>query len=207
MRQNEGMRLLGYTRVSTAGQDAQLQVDALASAGVEPRDIFADVTSGSRSAATRPAMARLLEYATAGDTVVVWRVDRLGRSLIDVLKTVTLLREKNIGVRSVRDGIDPNTASGRLMLNMLATLAEYERELITERVNAGIAAARGSGTRFGRPPVDPKQTTEKLAVAAEARAKGRTAEQAARLVGWSRATLYRHQAAADRATAGADPQG
>lgn len=180
-----------------------MQVDALASAGVEPRDIFADVTSGSRVAATRPGMARLLQYATAGDTVVVWRVDRLGRSLIDVLNTVNLLRERNISVRSVQDGIDPATTSGRLMLNMLATLAEYERELITERVNAGIAVARESGTRFGRPPVDPKEITEKLTVAAEARAKGRTAEQAARLVGWSRATLYRHQAAARQAEAAA----
>ena len=79
---------------------------------------------------------------------------------------------------------------------MLATLAEYERELITERVNAGIAAARQNGTRFGRPPVDPAVITEKLDIARDARAKGRTAEEAAQLVGWSRATLYRHQQAA-----------
>ncbi len=193
------MRQLGYTRISTPSQDAQLQVDALVAAGVEPRDIFADVTSGSRVATKRPGMGRLLKYATAGDTVVVWRVDRLGRSLIDILNTVKLLQDKGIGVRSVQDGIDPATTSGRLMLNMLATLAEYERELITERVNAGIAAARQSGTRFGRPPVDPQVIAEKLAVATEARAKGRTAADAARLVGWSRATLYRHQAEAAHA--------
>ncbi|HEV7147089.1 MAG TPA: recombinase family protein, partial [Pedococcus sp.] len=190
------MRQLGYTRISTPNQDAQLQVDALVAAGVEPRDIFADVTSGSRVAAKRPGMGQLLKYATAGDTVVVWRVDRLGRSLIDVLNTVKLLQDNGIGVRSVQDGIDPATTTGRLMLNMLATLAEYERELITERVNAGIAAARQSGTRFGRPPADPKVIAEKLDVATEARAKGRTAADAARLVGWSRATLYRHQAEA-----------
>lgn len=195
MRQTGGMRQLGYTRISTPNQDAQLQVDALVAAGVEPRDIFSDVTSGSRVATKRPGMRHLLQYATAGDTVVVWRVDRLGRSLIDVLNTVKLLQDNGIGVRSVQDGIDPATTTGRLMLNMLATLAEYERELITERVNAGIVAARKAGTRFGRPPVDPKVITEKLAVAAEARAKGRTAADAARLVGWSRATLYRHQAA------------
>lgn len=190
------MRLLGYTRVSTAGQDARLQLDALVSVGVEPRDVFADVTSGSRAAIERPGMRRLLDYAAPGDTVVVWRVDRLGRSLIDVLNTVNQLRESHIEVRSVQDGIDPATSSGRLMLNMLATLAEYERELITERVNAGIAAARASGTRFGRPPVDPTVIAEKLSIAADARAKGRTAADAARLVGWSRATLYRHSAAA-----------
>lgn len=95
------MRRLGYTRVSTRSQDARLQVDALVADGVEPRDIFADVTSGSRTAISRPGMARLLEHATAGDTVVVWRVDRLGRSLIDVLNTVKLLRENGIGIRSV----------------------------------------------------------------------------------------------------------
>lgn len=187
------MRLLGYTRVSTASQDARLQLDALAGVGVEPRDVFADVTSGAKNAVGRPAMRRLLDYATAGDTVVVWRVDRLGRSLIDVLNTVNLLREAGIGIRSVQDGIDPDTSSGRLMLNMLATLAEYERELITERVNAGIAAAKASGTVFGRPRVQPAVIAEKLAIVNDARAKGRTATDAAQLVGWSRATFYRHQ--------------
>lgn len=190
------MRHLGYTRVSTATQDAQLQLDALLDAGVQRRDVFSDVTSGSRTAIERPGMKRLLDYVEEGDTVVVWRIDRLGRSLIDVLNTVNLLREQGVKVRSLSDGIDPETTSGRLMLGMLSTLAEYERELIVERVNAGIAAAKQSGTRFGRPPVDPVVIAEKLAIARDARAKGRTAEQAARLVGWSRATLYRHQHAA-----------
>ncbi|HHX48053.1 MAG TPA: recombinase family protein, partial [Brevibacterium sp.] len=147
------MRLLGYTRVSTATQDAQLQVDALVEGGVQKRDVFSDVTSGSRTAIERPGMKRLLDYAEDGDTVVVWRIDRLGRSLLDVLNTVTLLRGQGVKIRSVSDGIDPETTSGRMMLGMLATLAEYERELITERVNAGIAAAKQNGTRFGRPPV------------------------------------------------------
>ena len=190
------MRHLGYTRVSTATQDAQLQLDALLGAGVQKRDVFSDVTSGSRTAIERPRMKRLLDYAEEGDTVVVWRIDRLGRSLIDVLNTVNLLRDQGVKIRSLSDGIDPETTSGRLMLGMLATLAEYERELIIERVNAGIAAAKQSGTRFGRPPVDPAVIAEKLAIAQDARAKGRTSEQAARLVGWSRATLYRHQHAA-----------
>ena len=141
-------------------------------------------------------MKRLLDYAQDGDTVVVWRIDRLGRSLIDVLNTVNLLREQGVKIRSISDSIDPETSSGRMMLGMLATLAEYERELITERVKAGIAAAKQNGTRFGRPPVDPAVIAEKLAIAEDARTKGRTAEAAARLVGWSRATLYRHQQAA-----------
>ncbi|MEJ6490795.1 recombinase family protein [Leucobacter sp. USCH14] len=191
------MRLLGYTRVSTVSQDARLQLDALRTEGVQNRDVFSDVTSGSRAAIKRPGMKKLLEYAEPGDTVVVWRIDRLGRSLIDVLNTVNLLRERGVKVRSVSDGIDPETSSGRLMLGMLATLAEYERELITERVNAGIAAAKQNGTKFGRPPVNPSVIEEKLQIVREARAKGRTAVDAANLVGWSRATLYRYQRGAD----------
>lgn len=189
------MAILGYTRISTAGQDDQLQRDALTAAGVQARDIYSDVTSGSKVATTRPGMQKLMGYAQSGDTIVVWRIDRLGRSLLDVLNTVNGLRDKGIMVRSIADGIDPETTTGRLMLNMLATLAEYERELIVERVNAGITAARGAGTVFGRPPTDPALTAEKLQIVAKARAGGKTAQQAAQLVGWSRATLYRHQQA------------
>ncbi|WP_422935010.1 recombinase family protein [Sinomonas sp. P47F7] len=198
------MRLLGYTRVSTVSQDARLQLDALRGVGVESRDVFSDVTSGSRTAVQRPGMKRLLDYAEPGDTVVVWRIDRLGRSLSDVLNTVNLLRESGVKIRSVSDGIDPETSSGRMMLGMLATLAEYERELIVERVNAGIAAAKQNGTRFGRPPLNHDVVAEKLAIVNDARAKGRTAEDAAKLVGWSRATLYRHRLAASSRPAGAD---
>lgn len=89
--------------------------------------MFSDVTSGAKNAVERPAMKKLLDYVESGDTVVVWRIDRLGRSLIDVLNTVNQLRERGIKVRSITDGIDPETSSGRLMLGMLATLAEYER--------------------------------------------------------------------------------
>lgn len=128
------MRSLGYTRVSTVSQDARLQLDALMAAGVEARDVFSDVTSGARAAIKRPGMKKLLDYATEGDTVVVWRIDRLGRSLIDVLNTVNLLRERGVKVRSVSDGIDPETSSGRMMLGMLATLAEYERNGTDARI-------------------------------------------------------------------------
>ncbi|WP_104102700.1 recombinase family protein [Cryobacterium sp. M96] len=181
---------------------AELQLDALAAAGVQKRDVFADIPPGSETAIERPGMTKLLEYADPDDTVMVWRVDRLGRSLIDVLNTVTLLRERGVNVRSISDGIDPATTTGRLMLNMLATLAEYERELIVERVTSGIATARQSGTRFGRPFSDPAVIADKLAIATAARAKGRTTEDAAHLVGWSRATLYRHQQASSSRESG-----
>ncbi|WP_404501112.1 recombinase family protein [Arthrobacter sp. GAS37] len=192
------MAYLGYTRISTAGQDDQLQRDALTAAGVQARDIYSDVSSGSKEAKSRPGMQKLMDYAQTGDTIVVWRVDRLGRSLLDVLNTVNGLRDKGIMLRSIADGIDPDTTSGRLMLNMLSTLAEYERELIVERVNAGIAAARGAGAVFGRPPNNPVVTAEKLKIAASARAEGKTAQQAAELVGWSRATLYRAMKTTDQ---------
>lgn len=188
------MALLGYTRISTVHQDDELQRDALRKLGVEVDHIYSDVVSGTKEARTRPGMQRLLGFARPGDTVVVWRIDRLGRSLLDVLATVHELRERNIAVQSISDGIDPATTTGRLMLNMLGTLAEYERELIVERVNAGLAASRKAGTVFGRPVSDPKVIGEKLEVVWAARARGKSAAEAARLVGWSRATLYRHQA-------------
>ena len=187
------MRLLGYTRVSTNNQDPQLQIDSLLSIGVQKRDIYSDVMSGRKNAADRPGMQKLLEHSDEGDTIVVWRIDRLGRSLLDVLHTVSGLQERGIQVRSISDGIDPANPTGRLMLNLLATLAEYERELIVERVRAGVASAQEAGAKFGRPRSDPAVVAEKLAVVAAARAEGKTAEAAAGLVGWSRPTLYRHQ--------------
>lgn len=188
------MTTFGYTRISTSGQDAQLQLDALREVGIEAQNIHSDVITGTSRAAVRPGMHALLEQLAEGDTVVVWRVDRLGRSLIDVLNTVDLLKARGVGIRSISDGIDPRTSSGRLLLNLLATLAEYERELIVERVNAGIAVARRSGVRFGRPHADPVAIAAALAVIEHARREGQTVVDAAALVGWSRATYYRWRA-------------
>src|SRR5690625_6249824 len=106
MRHDHVMRLLGYTRVSTAGQDPALQLDALLAAGVQQRDVVSDVTSGVKSAAERPGMKTLLSYAEPEDTVVVWRIDRLWRSLIDVLNTVDLLRGRGEKIQCVYDGVD-----------------------------------------------------------------------------------------------------
>ncbi|MDA8046058.1 MAG: recombinase family protein [Actinomycetota bacterium] len=130
--------------MSRAGQDARLQLDALVEAGVQKRDVFADVTSGTRAGVDRPGMAKLLAYAEPGDTVVVWRVDRLGRSLIDVLNTVNLLREREVNLRSVLDAIDLPTTAGRMMLNM-AMVAEFEADLIRTRTSDGIGVAWARG--------------------------------------------------------------
>ena len=191
LRHDEFMRLLGYTRVSTSNQDPQLQIDSLLSIGVQKRDIFSDVMSGRKNAADRPGMQKLLEHAVEGDTIVVWRIDRLGRSLLDVLNTVTGLRDAGIQVRSISDGIDPAKATGRLMLNMLATLAEYERELIVERVRAGVAVAQDAGPSSGGqgdPAVWPRSS--RSLPPPEPRERPRKQQH---LVGWSRPTLYRHQ--------------
>jgi DNA invertase Pin-like site-specific DNA recombinase len=104
-----------------------------------------------------------------------------------------MLGERGISLRSVQDSIDPTTTNGRHRLNLVASLAEYERHLSSERIAAGMTAARQAGTKFGRPPVDPDAVNEKLRVVEQARARGLTAADAAQLVGWSRATLYRHQ--------------
>jgi DNA invertase Pin-like site-specific DNA recombinase len=197
------MALLGYTRVSTSLQDPALQRNALLELGVHADRIFSDVVTGTRGDAQRPAWSKLSGYAREGDIVVVWRIDRLGRSLVDVLSTVAELRERGIEVRSISDGIDPSTPTGRLMLGLLGTLAEYERELIRERVNAGIAAAKAGGVVFGRPAPDPDAVAAKLAVAREAiRTMGKSVPQAAAMVGWSKSTFYRHGGAGEASVRG-----
>ena len=185
------MSLLGYIRVD--GQDARPQLAAVMSAGVEPLGVYSDVFSDGKGALDSPALQRLLDCAVEGDTVVVWRIDRLGRSLSEVLDTVTLIRERGIHLRSLQDGIDSRTAQGRLMLNLLGTLAEYDRHLASERIAAVMASSRQTGTRLGRPPAEPEAIRDKIRAVEDARARGLSAADAAHLVGWSRATFYRHQ--------------
>jgi DNA invertase Pin-like site-specific DNA recombinase len=155
-------------------------------------------TLGGRDLRRREAIRRSRHEPPSGarkegETIVVWRSDRLGRSIINAVDTVAMLGEGGISLCAVQDGIDPSTPNGRLMLNLLASLAEYERHLISERIAAGMTAARQTGTQLGRPPADPDAAHEKLRIVEQARARGLTAAHAAQLVGWSRATLYRHQ--------------
>lgn len=185
------MELLGYARTGTMDWDVTPQTDALVSAGVDASGVFCDVDAMMTT--DRPGMRSLLEHAEVGDTIVVWRLDRLGRSLREVLETVGMLVERGILLRSLQDGVDPSTTHGRLMLGLLSSLAEYERHLTSERIAAGMASARQTGTRLGRPPVDPETIRDKVLAVEDARARGLTAANAARSVGWSRATFYRHQ--------------
>ncbi|GAA2131804.1 recombinase family protein [Nocardioides bigeumensis] len=186
--------LVGYARVSSGEhQRHDLQIDALIAAGVEPSNIFTDTISGASVAASRPGLSQALAHCGPNSTLVVWRIDRLGRSLVDVVSTVESLIERGVAVRSISDGIDPDTPHGRLLLNLLCSCAQFERDLIRARVQAGMDSARRRGVRFGRPAPDPVEVGAKVRMARRAMAEdGLPAADAARLVGWSRSTLYRH---------------
>ena len=178
---------LGYARVSTLEQDPALQHDALRAAGVER--IFTDQASGVLT--ERPQLSALLEQLRPGDTLVVWRLDRLGRSTSHLIQTVTALEERGIGFASLTEAIDTTTPAGRLLFGVLASLAAFERDLIRERTLAGLAAARARGKVGGRPTL---MTEDKLSVARRMLAEGRPKSTIAATIGVSRATLYAHLA-------------
>lgn len=139
--------LIGYARVSTDDQQLALQVDALTQAGCDR--LFTDVGSGARF--DRPGLQDALAYARPGDVLVVWRLDRLGRSLVDLVGLVNTLRDRSIGFKSLQEAMDTTTPGGQLVFHLFAALAEFERALIRERTQAGLHAARARGHRGGRP--------------------------------------------------------
>ena len=151
-------RLIGYARVSTSGQELNLQLDALKHAGIPDKLIFIDKASGSKS--ERPGLIACMKELKSGDTLVIWRLDRLGRSLKHLIEIVEELKGRGVGFRSISDGgIDTATASGEMVFNIFATLAQFERRLIQERTQAGLKAARSRGKKGGRPKIstnDPK---------------------------------------------------
>lgn len=185
----------GYTRTSTTDkQDDDLQRRALMDAGVSEKRIYSDQISGSKETRTRSGWSSLDERLEDDDELVVWRIDRIGRSMIDVITTVKNLTDRGVLVRSLSDRIDPSTREGRLMLNLMATFAEYERELIQERVQAGVDAARSRGVRFRRPAPDPEKATRNLRIVQRLVEKdGLSVVEAAKTIGWSKATYYRHR--------------
>lgn len=139
--------LIGYARISTHDQDLQLQMDALNAVGCET--IYQDTASGS--IAERPGLAEALAYVRTGDALVVWRLDRLGRSLRHLIKVAADLETRGVGLQSLQESIDTTTPGGRLIFHVFGALAEFERALIRERTLAGLAAARARGKRGGRP--------------------------------------------------------
>lgn len=140
--------LIGYARVSTDEQSLDLQIDALERAGCER--IFRD-SGVSGALANRPALDRAIKCLQPGDTLVTWRLDRLGRSLSHLISAVSALEKMGVGFTSVTEAIDTRTASGRLLFHVMGALAEFERSLISERTKAGMAAARARGKVLGRP--------------------------------------------------------
>src|SRR5437588_2698376 len=139
--------LIGYARVSTQDQTLDLQQDALEKIGCSK--IFTDTASGAK--AERQGLDEALAYVREGDTLVVWKLDRLGRSLQHLIETITKLNNRKIGFKSITENIDTTTSGGKLVFHIFGALAEFERDIIRERTNAGLAAARARGRRGGRP--------------------------------------------------------
>lgn len=180
--------MVGYVRVSSVDdrQSTDLQRDALRAAGVDERHLFEDRASGARD--DRPGLKECLEFVREGDVLVVWKLDRLGRSLAHLISIITALKKKGVGFRSLTEAVDTTTAMGKFTFNLFGALAEYERSLIQERVNAGLAAARRRGRRGGRPR---RMDADKIALAAKLLAESdrATVSEVARLVGVPRSTL------------------
>ena len=178
--------LVGYARVSTSDQSLALQQDALTTAGCEK--IFTDVVSGATSA--RPGLDAALAYLRAGDTLVVWKLDRLGRSLRHLITVVTDLHANHKGLRSLQEAMDTTTPGGKLIFHVFGALAEFERELIRERTQAGLSAARARGRSGGRPRV---MTAQTLRTAQQLLADpDQTIHQVCQVLHVSRSTLYRY---------------
>jgi DNA invertase Pin-like site-specific DNA recombinase len=154
--------LIGYMRVSTDSdrQSTDLQRDALIGAGIDERNIFEDKASGSKD--DRIGLAKALEYVKEGDVLVVWKLDRLGRSLPHLIEIISQLKSKGVGFRSLTEGMDTSSASGELLFHVFGALAQFERSLIQERVNAGLAAARKRGRIGGRPRAIPQEKMDTI---------------------------------------------
>jgi DNA invertase Pin-like site-specific DNA recombinase len=153
--------LIGYARVSTNEQNLDLQRDALLRSGVSSKSIYTDKVTGVKS--ERPGLKQALSHLREGDTLIVWRLDRLGRSLKHLIETVTTLKNQGVSFKSLTENIDTSTATGTLVFQIFGALAEFERNLITERTVAGLESARMRGRKGGRPPRNPASGRANLA--------------------------------------------
>lgn len=178
--------LIGYARISTTDQCLDLQKDALEAAGCER--IFFDTASGAKT--QRPGLTDALQFCRPADTLVVWKLDRLGRSLPHLVETVRDLVAKGIGFRSLQENIDTTTSGGKLIFHIFASLAEFERDIIRERTNAGLSAARARGRKGGRPKgVDERKKKTALALKKDPE---RSVKEICEIVGISRNTYYKY---------------
>jgi DNA invertase Pin-like site-specific DNA recombinase len=180
--------LIGYARVSTHDQNPELQLDALKAAGCKREHIYTDTISGASK--QRPELDKLRSYIRSGDTLVVWRLDRLGRSLKDLIEWVEWMDENGIAFKSITESIDTSTSGGKLIFSIFGAIAEFERNLIRERTKAGLAAARARGRLGGRPK---KLDAKKIELAKKLYAsKEHTIVEICEAVGVSKATLYKY---------------
>lgn len=191
--------IVGYARISTGNQRLDMQLDALTASGCTR--IHTDTASGALAA--RPGLDQALAELDEGDTLVVWRLDRLGRSLPHLVATIDNLTRRGVNLRSLHESIDTTTPTGRLMVHLIASLAAFERELTIERTIAGLEAARARGANLGRPTV---WTPQRAEAAATLLAAGATVTQTAAALGVSRATVYRHAGLPRTSSAGNDAQ-
>ena len=181
---------MGYARVSRDDQNLELQMNALQTAGCQEELIFTDKVSGSKTA--RPGLEQCLQELKKGDTLIVWRLDRLGRSMSHLVNMIEGLRKKGIYFKSICDGaIDTTTASGELILNIFSSLAQFERRLIQERTQAGLSAARSRGKLGGRKPILPTDPRVKTAKRMH-EDKSIKIEEICKMLRISRPTLYRY---------------
>jgi DNA invertase Pin-like site-specific DNA recombinase len=179
---------LGYARVSTGHQSLDQQLDALTAAGVDPDRVYTDKLSGTSTREQRPGLAALLDYARPGDAIVVVGIDRLGRNAAEVMTTIRELGQRDLVLRSLREGIDTSNATGRMIAGVLASLAELELELGRERRTAAREARKARGQHIGRPKA---LDTDKAELARRMHASGEPASVIANTLGVSRATVYR----------------
>ena len=181
--------LIGYARVSTNEQNLDLQRDALRKAGVSAKNLYTDKITGTKE--ERPGLAAALSHLGEGDTLVVWRLDRLGRSLKHLIETVTALQSTGVAFQSITENINTATATGQLVFHIFGALAEFERSLIRERTIAGVSAARARGRKGGRPKLN--TSLSKVAMAKKLYAdKMNTPSDICKTLHISRATLYRY---------------
>ncbi len=195
-------RTIGYARVSTFGQDLALQVDALRKQGVVDEFIFKDTGSGMKT--DRPGLEACLSMLKTGDILLVWRLDRLGRSVSHLVSIVESLRDRGVGFRSICDGaIDTTTATGELVFHIFSALAQFERRLIVERTKAGLEAARARGRNGGRPAISARDPRVLMAQTMHSNRSLSIAEicESLRI---SRATFYRYLAVAQKKSLHAD---
>src|SRR5215203_5247190 len=186
--------LIGYARVSTNEQNLDLQRDALKKAGCE--QIYDDYVSGTK--ARRPGLENAFSHLRPGDTLVVWRLDRLGRSLRHLIDTVTGLQDKGIGFKSITESIDTTTSGGKLVFHIFSSLAQFETEIIRERTQAGLQAARSRGRTGGRPKAMTEKQVDMLRNLASD--KNRSVKEICQTLGISRNTFYRYVKTDQRST-------